>query len=380
VDDDSANRVVMKHNLGGEFNLILADSGAAALEILARQEVAVLLADQRMPGMTGVDLAERALNLYPSIVRVIVTAYSDLEATIDAINRARVSRFIKKPWTREELVAVARESVRTYHNERLIDHMQQRLLEADQVTSVAVMASAIAHDLRQPLAYIEPTLEVLANDARVLLDGYARLSSDEARERLRAIHDGLGDIEHGVQKFKIVSDTLLKSLRSQKVKPQLFDLCQVVEGVVGISHSNIIRRARLDVDLWPEQVLVLGQEGKVIQLVMNLLVNAAQAFKEKTPMRNQVTVRLRAADEAATLEVEDNGCGIPHERLDDIFTPFFSTKETTGTGLGLPICKQIVEGMGGGIRVYSTPGKGTRFVVQLPRVPPGTQSSPAEAT
>ena len=167
VDDDHANRVVMKHNLGGDFTLLLADSGAAALEILAREPVAVLLTDQRMPMMSGVELAERVRQIYPEVVRVIITAYSDLDATVDAINRAQVARFIKKPWTREELLAVMRESIQSHYNARLLKRLQEKLGQLDRMTTIAVMGSSIAHDLRQPMTLFTPAVDSLRRSSEL---------------------------------------------------------------------------------------------------------------------------------------------------------------------------------------------------------------------
>jgi signal transduction histidine kinase len=369
VDDENANRVVMKHNLGRELTLMIADSAEAALDLLARERVAVLLADQRMPRITGVDLAELVLNRYPEVVRVIITAYSDLEATIDAINRAHVNRFIKKPWTREELIAVMHESILAYHNTQLIKELQQRLVELDRVTTVAVLASSIAHDLRQPLASIEPTLLSLRDElGRTLAEN---LSGSSLKRRLESIRDGLDEMQVGVDRFKVISASLFKSLVSKDEKVDAVDLKQAVESAVILTRTPIVNVAMLDVELPPEPVTMLASEGKLIQLAVNLLLNAAQAIKTGTQMTNRVRVQVTGTEDQATLRVDDSGCGIGPDDLPQVFTPFFTTKGREGSGLGLAICRQIVEEMQGTIAVESIPGQGTRFTVVLPRrLPP----------
>jgi len=106
--------------------------------------------------------------------------------------------------------------------------------------------------------------------------------------------------------------------------------------------------------------------GKLLQLVVNLLLNAAQAIGPGPAVKNHVCLRLRVASGIASLFIEETGCGIPADQLDKIFAPFFTTKGNQGTGIGLAICKQIVEELGGSIQVESAVGKGSRFEVRLP--------------
>jgi signal transduction histidine kinase len=377
VDDDNANRVVMRHNLGSEFTLLVAESGAEALEVLAREPIAVLLADQRMPGMSGVDLAERALQLYPEVFRVIITAYSDLEATIDAINRGRVSRFIKKPWTREELAAVLHESIQSCHNARIIKDLQQRLSQIDRATTIAVMASAIAHDLRQPMAYLELELGVIRNDVASLVR--RRSAVTQGSPELAPVVDRLAasvtDMEHGLRKLMVISEAMVASLRNQEAHRARIDLRKVVQSAVTLAQTTVHARAILDVDLPAEEVPLRASEGKLLQLIVNLLLNAAQAIGPGPALNNLVRLQLRSERGGVTLSVDDTGCGIPPERLDQIFVPFFTTKGAQGTGLGLAICKQIVEELAGTISVESTIGRGSRFRVWLPAGEPQAGAS-----
>jgi signal transduction histidine kinase len=312
VDDDNANRIVIKHNLGHEFALLIAESAQDALDVLAQQPVAVLLSDQRMPGMTGVDLAERVLELYPEVVRVIITAYSDLEATIDAINRAHVSRFIKKPWTREELVAV-----------------------------------------------------MLQDDVRALLQG--NLSPRDVKEHLRNVQEALDDLATGVSNLSAVSSSLLQSLRTARGPKEPLEVRKVVESALSITRSSIISCARLELDLPEGPLELVGSEGRLLQLMVNLLLNAVQAITPGSPMKNRIGIRVATTAERITISVDDTGCGVTAENLAKLFIPFFTTKGSAGTGLGLAICKQIAEEMQGTIQVESQPGAGARFVASFPR-------------
>src|SRR5688572_7546072 len=104
VDDEPQNLVVFRYAMEEHFTVLTAPSGPAALQILQQQQVAVLLADQRMPEMTGVELCAAAREMQPEAVRIIITAYADIHAAIDAINKGAVSRYLVKPWRNEELM------------------------------------------------------------------------------------------------------------------------------------------------------------------------------------------------------------------------------------------------------------------------------------
>ena len=105
VDDDEANLVVCEAACGEEFPVLLASSAAQALECMKKEEVGVIVADQRMPGTTGVELLERVREEYPDTVRMLLTAFSDIQAAIQAINRGRVRRYLRKTWEPGELKA-----------------------------------------------------------------------------------------------------------------------------------------------------------------------------------------------------------------------------------------------------------------------------------
>ena len=365
VDDEKANRVVMKHSIGEDFTLLVAESGEHALKIMEKEFIAVLLADQRMPYMTGVDLAEKVRDLYPEMIRVIITAYSDLEATVDAINRGRVNRFIKKPWIREELVAVMFESVQAYHNSQIIKEIQERLTNLDRITALGIMASAIAHDMRQPLAYVVPAVELLTHDAKQLKE----LTLDEKATKIfDRMERGLREVTEGVDMLKTVSSSLLDSLNDKQMVTELVFLKEVVKNIVAITHSTVTRRAKFDLDLPRKEVYCYGSSSRLSQLLVNLLLNAVQAIEPGDKTNNKVSLRAGCEGEYILIEVQDTGRGIKEEDKLRIFNPFFSTRGQMGTGLGLTICRQIVDDHDGSIEVFSTPGVGSTFRVRLPWV------------
>src|SRR5207248_6909545 len=128
VDDDPTNLQALHYLLEDRFTLFTAATGEEALKILAEREVAVLIADMRMPGMNGAEVCTRARELKPDVVRMIMTAYSDLHAAVDAINRGQISRYISKPYKKQELLEILRNAIEFVTIQRGVREMEVRLL------------------------------------------------------------------------------------------------------------------------------------------------------------------------------------------------------------------------------------------------------------
>src|SRR5690606_22793753 len=161
VDDDRANLVVFEATLEGALPIRTASSGTEALEILRSEEIAVLLTDQRMPGMTGVELAEQAKVEFPDMVRVLITAYSDLSAAVDAINRGQIHLYLRKPWEPRELRLALESARERYLTTRRMRELEKRLLATERVYALGVVAAGIAHEIRGPIGVLQTNVQVL---------------------------------------------------------------------------------------------------------------------------------------------------------------------------------------------------------------------------
>src|SRR5579863_3406686 len=128
VDDEFANRVVFEQSLKSEFAIKTAADGVEALTLLDQLEVAVIVTDMRMPTMSGEELLKIAMERYPRTLRVVVTAYSDIEPILRAINEGLVARYMIKPWQREELVQILRWAVEAWTFGKDTAELQKRLL------------------------------------------------------------------------------------------------------------------------------------------------------------------------------------------------------------------------------------------------------------
>ena len=352
VDDESANLVVFAAGLRGTVSVVTAPSAATALELMRKQEIAVLVADQRMPGMSGVDLLNAVRTEFPDTVRILMTAYSDLEAAIDAINRGHVHLYLRKPWEPVELRQVLVQAVERYRALRWATELERRMRETERMYSLGVIATGVAHELRGPLTALGLNLELVTGQ---LDDPSKRGSVLASLNDCRLSVVTIGDIISGVE------------LSTRKRTDENVDLREVVEFSVRSALGELRHRGQVMVTL-SDVPPIRGSRTRLGQVVLNLLVNAIEALDPAARPRNLVTVALGLDEGTALLTVEDNGSGIAAEVVSRVFDPFFTTKADGGTGLGLAISKQIVTELGGSIEVSSIVGRGTTFRVRLPVV------------
>jgi two-component system NtrC family sensor kinase len=139
VDDEEVNRRVFVASFQGRFPILTASSGEEALSILSRgaPTVGVLLTDHRMPGMSGVELLEQAREVAPQVVRMILTAFADLQPALDAVNRGQVGRYFVKPWSREELSSALKDGLRIFALEQRLHTVEARMVQSERLAASA---------------------------------------------------------------------------------------------------------------------------------------------------------------------------------------------------------------------------------------------------
>jgi signal transduction histidine kinase len=363
VDDDQANITVFEAMFGKRFNLRTCTSGSEAFQIMERSEVAVLLSDQRMPGMTGVELLSKAKERYPDTARLLITAYSDLNEAVRAINEGRIRRYLRKPWDKHEVIAALDEAIEGREARLKLRDLERRLIETERVYALGVVAASLGHELRNPLTSLVGMLELARMSIdRLSLQAQGAESELRLGSELRELGTLIGQARAAASQLVDVTEAISLSTR-RRDQQKTADLSEVVRLTLRTVGSQ--RRAAIEFE--PHQVSrVRGTPSQLGQVALNLVVNALQSFPDEPSDRvNRVKLRIESVSDRVWLHVEDNGTGIAPEVRDRIFNPFFTTKPDGGTGLGLAISKQIVEDVGGSISVSSEVGRGSCFSVVL---------------
>jgi PAS domain S-box-containing protein len=243
----------------------------------------------------------------------------------------------------------------TYLHDQTERHANaDRIRLADRMSSLGTLAAGAAHEINNPLTYVIGNLELAAERLAESPAGDGTVG-----EQLAAARVGLERIRKTVRSLKTFS-------RGDEETIGSVDVCQVLESCIEIAQSQLRHRARL-VRRLQRVAPVAGNDARLSQVFLNLLVNAAQALDEATAERNEVVASVTSDGHHVLVEIADNGCGIAPEHLPRVFDPFFTTKPVgVGTGLGLFVCHGIVEALGGEIRIESTRGRGTSVRVRLP--------------
>jgi signal transduction histidine kinase len=255
--------------------------------------------------------------------------------------------------------ARAKAEARQRETEAALLESQARVLQAERLAQVGRLAAGVAHEVKNPLAYVQANLRYLLEEWRQPATGASATEFTEALE----------ETMQGVERIhQIVKD--LTAMSRTEVPPAGVGRCElgpVIEASVRLASVRLKSLVKLEVHGPKQETAVKAEPRRLGQVVLNLLLNAADAIEDAKVWDGRVAVRVEVEGERVRLLVEDNGPGISPEHLPKLFTAFFTTKEAgKGTGLGLALSRQYVESFGGTLRAENRPGGGARFIVELP--------------
>lgn len=381
IDDEIEITRSIYRQFRRKYNVFTATCGLEALDLMEREHIQVVLSDQRMPGMTGVDFFGRIKDKYPEALKLILTGYSDIEAVVGAINEGQVFRYLTKPWIPAELEIAVKEAFEKYElitrnkqllkklhdiNINLENRVKERTKELQQANTKLVRLNQeknqyigiVAHDLRNPIGTAYSFSDLLIMD----YDEYPREEKIEFIQLInRQCNYSLKLIENFLDVSKIESGILDLNFSVQ-------DYCALVkDSVRQISHFARKKNQKIYTECKSGLLQLTIDKEKIEQVLTNLLSNA---IKYSEPGKS-MWVKVFLEGKKVITEVRDEGKGMPANEIDHIFVPFKTTsvKATAGeksTGLGLVIVKKIVEAHQGEMTVSSKEGEGSVFTFSLP--------------
>ncbi len=375
VDDEIANRIVFEQSLAPDFRIVTAASGAAAIEILAQQDVAVLVTDMRMPGMTGDELLRIAKERWPQTIRIVVTAFSDVDPILAAINDGLVARYIVKPWELDELAQTLRWATEAWSFGRESAGLQRRLLETERLATLGSIAGMLAHDLKQPMSTLTLYLEMLGDLAehaptlRYALDHVHTPDKQRAIGMVESLPQLSNDLKTSLRQLGALITNLQAFSRPRDREAKSVDPRQVIRDALKRCHETTLETVIEDVYLGPDKLpAVRIARTELTQVLMNLVENAVQSIVAKGERTGRVTIDAHVEGDVVVIDVKDTGAGMTPEVLRRVGTPFFTTK-SEGTGLGFANCQRLIGSAGGRIKLDSVVGRGTTVTLILPIAP-----------
>jgi signal transduction histidine kinase len=347
IDDEEDNLLSFKATFRRNYKIFTAGSSADGLSILHDQEVHVIIADQRMPQSTGIEFFDIVRVAHPNPIRILLTGYTDAEATIDAINKGQIYRFIKKPWNYLELETAIKNAYDIYvTRQQLHDKIAELERTNDELNRFVYSTS---HDLRSPLASVMGVLNLAKMEGSVIdPNGY------------------MGMIESCVKKMDFFILRVIEYYKSVRVDDAIgvVDFKKLVEESIDLCR---MQNPAIKFELVLNQQGVFLSDSFRLSVILNNLISNAVKYQKPHEAHPIVRLVIDADDNEANILIEDNGVGIVTEHLKNVFTMFFRSNHTVnGLGIGLYIVKEALNRLGGEISVQSEVGEGTCFKVRIP--------------
>ena len=474
VDDEPSILSSLKRDLRGEdYEVITAASGEEALDLLQNDEFSLVISDQRMPSMTGVELLQKVRELYPDTVKILLTGHLEIETAVAAINKGEVYRYLLKPWEKDELLMTVKQGIEKFDMVRLIREQRDRLAEINRDLSrekakVSTIINAMGEGLMVTdrdgkITFVNRVIEKLLmkcgdeilgkgiddlferspadRDAhsklvRCYLNLAGRripvmmissplidengihmgtvntvrdISAEYELEQKKAdflamiVHDLRSPLIANIYGARLIKKRLKESLngelseiiennmttldRALNLVNDLLDISKIESGKLEVNKDDIdiveildisikslrpmadIARISIEREAEPDIPRIKGDRELLIRVMINMIGNAVKY----TSQGGNVRVTTLTTEFGVKVSVIDKGPGIPEEKLSTIFDRYVQLGRETenmkrGTGLGLTICKQIVDAHGGRIRAENAVGGGSIFILELPHL------------
>jgi two-component system NtrC family sensor kinase len=250
-------------------------------------------------------------------------------------------------------VAVVRDVTERKKAEQDKERMQEQHHLTARLATVGQLAAGVAHELNNPLAAVQ---------------GFAQLLNDR-KDLEESIRSDIECIFNEAKRATKITANLLSFARKHRPEKRLVSINEVVEKSLELhAYRMRVNNIEMETELASDLPVTMADFHQLQQVFVNIITNAEQAMTEAHG-KGKLSVESTLAGDTIRVALADDGPGIPPEALDSVFEPFYTTKEVgKGTGLGLDICRGIVEGHGGSMRVICQAGEGTTFVIEIPVV------------
>lgn len=379
LDDELNNLIIFRSQFQEEFEVYTAQTVQAALEILQQHEIELIITDQRMPGITGIEFLRSIHHIYQHITKIILTGFVDIEEVKIAINELDIAGYINKPWEELSLRLLMLKACESYRNarrirllnERLEQRVQERTEELNRKNKILAtqnelltelnneknsIISFVAHDLKGPLNRIEGLINIMANYTDI---------SDEQQEYI-------GLITACVNDGKMLIRNLLDAKEMEESSKEDYypvDVHELIDKIfVAYEKQSAQKQIRMHLENHLPSAIIRGNADYVMRILENLISNAIKF----SPISKNVFIRLKELEKHLVIEVQDEGPGFTEQDRKNLYKSFkkLSAQPTGGessTGLGLAVVKSLVAKMNGEIALESETGRGARFMLTLPK-------------
>ena len=386
VDDETQSLKLFERAFGDQFRILTASNAQDGLKLLEdhKDEIGLLMTDQRMPGEKGVWLLERARQLRPRIIRILATAYSDYDAAIAAVNTGAIYKYVTKPWDPPQLETTLKRGLEFFIVQQERDQLLHEkmsvlhnMMIADRIVSLGLLAAGLSHHIRNSLVAVKTFLDLAPaklQEEKLKLDELR--NPDFWKEYYQNVQTQIDRISAMLKDLWTASDNTTNGFRDQVAMGTL-----IGESLAKQKAALEAKQITVQNNIPDSLPTIQGDRLKLERLFELLLRDEIVSL----PAGTQITLAAEVHNgnpEKAEIHVliSDNGPGLPQEALRLVFDPFMLRSDTPMEyGIDLMACYFIVHHHGGKIVATSEPGGGTKFVIKLP-VNPHRQPASTEDT
>lgn len=382
VDDEERSLRSFERAFNDQFRILTAPNATDGLRALEEHidEIGVLMTDQRMPGEKGVWLLDKARQLRPAVLRILVTAYSDMQAMIDAVNTGAVFHYVTKPWDPAVLESTLKHALQLFSVQKERDQLLREkmsvlhnMMISDRVVSLGFMAAGMSHHIRNWLVAVKTFIDMVPQTLQD--EGITPASSRNP--------EFWNDYRQSAEQQLDKINDLLKELWAVAETPALAFIDRVhlrdvvSETIIQLRDPLAAKCIAVEIEIpesLPELTVDKAKFARMLQLlikdeIVSLPEGSRLKISAACPQAGQIRISVR-----------DNGPGLSQEILQTIFDPFNARSDSPSEhGINLMACYFIVHYHGGRIDAQSAPGEGTEFIIEVPLTPDRPVVSPENA-
>ena len=367
VDDEESNLNIFKNTFRREYNVMVADSAIKGLEILKTEKVDLILTDQKMPEMDGVEFLKHTLKRYPNLNRILITAYSDFFAIKKAINEAQIFQYLQKPWTEDNLRQIIEQALDVYsikkENDKLAKEIAEKNIELEKINEELVeferlkmnFLATISHEIRTPLNGLRVPIELIKEEVKTKY-------SEQMQVLFYILENSVDRLEQFVLSAERI--TWLKA-KKYNLKIEKINVSEVVaQSILNLKNKTIEKQ--ITIKNLVETAHHIEADRELFKICINVLLGNAVKYSNEN---DTVFIKTSETNNSIEIEVIDEGRGFSDVALKHIFKLFTKGNEFVDQNLGidLALVKLIVDTHNGKIDVWNNKTKGATVKIEFPK-------------
>lgn len=389
VDDELANLRALESLLNRQYNVLTATNGIAALQAVQGdwqdRDIHLIISDHRMPEMSGIVFLQEARELLPRSIRILLTAFKDVQVILESINRAQIFKYILKPYDRDDLLITIERALELYdaqaelerYRSSLEEQVAQRtraLVQQAKYSALGSMILGMADRLGDPLKRIDGL-------SRASLELVDALGSDPQRAQaevlLAQIRTNLETTSQEGTRLNAMVEGMMMLSREEVIGTQAVDLQGLLTEQADLARHRLLAahpglELRLDTSFDSACAQIELEAQSFSRALYAIFCNAVESLREKIAMAPgfapALTVRTRLTPEHVSVQIRDNGPGVSPEHVPRLLEHFYTTKPTERghVGLGLTMASDFIRSQGGDLRCSAQPGEFFEVQILLP--------------